>query len=293
MDEEDLAELKASRGFKTSDEYGSSTGSGAFAGEGRPRAGLGADPSYSSAVENSLNDLVKPGTNRIGEKIMMKMGWRPGQGVGPRLSHSRRKEVLKDLGIARAPPEDNDDEVDDSEEAKKHMYAPVDRPLVTFDGKENQMGLGYLPGRTLDQSLSAGASSSHASTSRAGLDAYETSADSHTAGLPRGGAFGISALEDADEDDDDIYSSGPGGSLSGSRGGLTLHDEEEDDEPAFGARRRPELLQYQDRSKLRGSQSTARVRQAAPKTDLQKFSDGTPVVPGFVLADKAQPPDKW
>ena len=288
MDDEDLAEIKASRTFSTTEEYASRPSAGAadiFAGEGGASASK--DPAYRSAVANSLKDLVKPGSSRIGEKIMQRMGWRTGQGVGPRLTYERRKEVMKDLGLASQADEEEDEP---PEEVKKHLYAPVDRPLMTFDGKDNQWGLGYVPGASLAESL--------ASTSRSGMGPSRAAREDEDGGktpkMPRGGAFGISALEDADEDDEDVYGSGMNG-----RSSMIMHDDE-DDEVAFmpagmGPRRRPELLNSQN-SKRKPEQrngTQSQTKRKPPDREIQKFSDGSPVVPGFVLASRPQQPDKW
>ena len=289
MDEEDLAEVKASRTFSTADEYASRPSGPAadiFASEG---ASGSKDPGYSSAVANSLKNLVKPGSSRIGEKIMQRMGWKPGQGVGPRLTYERRKEVMKDLGISVQSDEDADEP---PEEAKKHLYAPVDRPLMTFDGKDNQWGIGYVPGANLVESL--------ASTSRSAMGpsrpAQVDEDDGKTPKMPRGGAFGISALEDADEDDDDVYGSGLGGRNGHSA--MIMHDDEDEEDsfmPAgMGSRRKPEPLRHQTARGVNGQKSkNAEARRKPPDKELQKFNDGTPIVPGFVLASRPQQPDKW
>ena len=157
MDEEDLAEIKSSRTFKPAEGYGSQQAhpEGTFAGLGAPSSSGGSkarpgpgDAAYSTAVASTLNDLVKPGSRRIGQKIMSKMGWRPGQGIGPRISYARRREQMRELGLSEELSDAEDDE-----EARKHTFAPIDRTVITFEHKDNQWGLGYVPGKTLDQRL--------------------------------------------------------------------------------------------------------------------------------------------
>lgn len=298
MDEEDLAELKASKTFQTSEHYGGG-------GQGRPQdafAGLGStsassssaanlqDPGYSTAVANSLRDLVKPGSRRIGQKIMTKMGWRPGQGIGPRVSYARRRQQMQEMGMETEQEDDEDDE-----EAKKHTFAPLDRTVLTFEHKENQWGLGYIPGQTLDGRL--GDRKPAQSTSftvplsdqaRFGRNGQKDDSGPQSR-MPVGGAFGISALEDADEDDIDVYGSGlPEASTT------VLHDEDEDEGGfgSFGGRtRKPELLKWRNRQKQGFSE--IRPPDNAPGLQGQTFSDGSPMLPGFVLASRVQPPDKW
>lgn len=73
------------------------------------------------------------------------MGWRVGQGIGPRITYEQRKAQDKTLSL-RA--EDGDDE-----EAKKHMYPRRDTPLLIVQRKDNSHGLGYTPGMGLNESL--------------------------------------------------------------------------------------------------------------------------------------------
>lgn len=301
MDEEDLAELKASRTFKTTEGYGG--------GQARPEdafAGLGStptastsnanaqDPGYSAAVANSLKDLVKPGSRRIGQKIMTKMGWRPGQGIGPRISYARRKEQMREMGMQL------DDEEDDQEdeEATKHTFAPLDRTVLTFENKENQWGLGYVPGQTLggrfqDQNSGLAGSSYSVPVSdhaRFGRNGQKGDAGPQSR-MPVGGAFGISALEEADEDDLDVYGSG----ISEART-LVLNDEEDDDDvplgSAYGGIRKPQLMKWNDRQKKDVSAGRLPADTAA-RQQQQTFTDGSPMLSGFVLASRTQPPDKW
>lgn len=297
MDEEDLAELKASKGFKTSESYGGgqSRPQDAFAGLGpSPAASTSSakqqDPDYSAAVANSLQDLVKPGSRRIGQKIMTKMGWRPGQGIGPRISYARRKQQMKEMGM-----DIDEEDMEDDEEAKKHTFAPLDRTVITFENKENQWGLGYVPGSTLEGRLQGASTSQHSSYSvptsdqaRFGRNGRKGDNEPQSR-MPVGGAFGISALEEADEDDIDVY----GGSSSGPSN-LVLNDEDEDDDGfagVHGRSRKPELLSHRSRQ----TQDNSRLRQ--PEVIVtgqgQTFNDGSPMIPGFVLASRIQPPDKW
>jgi hypothetical protein len=94
------------------------------------------------ALEQSLLPAPK---DSAGARILKKMGWRIGQGIGPRITWRQREMVF-----GRDPDAPADD-VD--EEAKKHMYAPRDTPLIILDRKDNFHGLGYDPGLGLNASL--------------------------------------------------------------------------------------------------------------------------------------------
>lgn len=73
---------------------------------------------------------------------MIKMGWRPGQGIGPRVSARKRKiQEAKILG-RRTRQEAVDGVIDEEEE--KHLFAPRDSKLMVFEQKEGKEGLGFV-----------------------------------------------------------------------------------------------------------------------------------------------------
>lgn len=82
------------------------------------------------------------------------MGWRLGQGIGPRLTWRQRK--LQDLQASTGPEIDVDMIPDEDEEARKHTYAPRDTPILVAERKDNSHGLGYKPGMGLSDSIGAG-----------------------------------------------------------------------------------------------------------------------------------------
>lgn len=78
---------------------------------------------------------------------MRRMGWRDGQGVGPRVTLQQRRAQAADLGIKL------DEEGQDTEEAEKHYYAPMDRPLASLEevgiATDRGWGLGYKAGPSI------------------------------------------------------------------------------------------------------------------------------------------------
>src|SRR6202035_2704702 len=72
-----------------------------------------------------LDDLIKPKEDTVGIKILRKMGWREGQGVGPRVE----RKML-------------DDENDDGD-GKTYALAPMNTTIVALERKTNSNGLGY------------------------------------------------------------------------------------------------------------------------------------------------------
>lgn len=67
------------------------------------------------------------------------MGWRVGQGIGPRITYAQRKAQDTTYGNASIAEDAEDDE------ARKHMYPRRDTPLLIVPKKENTHGLGYIP----------------------------------------------------------------------------------------------------------------------------------------------------
>lgn len=104
-----------------------------------------------------LANIFEPVRETIGSRILKKMGWKPGQGVGPRVSKaekidSRKKEKAKGskiYGCAAAPPssrktiEDDDDE-DDEDLDENITFAPEDVATFLCKPKDNVFGIGYV-----------------------------------------------------------------------------------------------------------------------------------------------------
>ncbi|CAL1714480.1 unnamed protein product [Somion occarium] len=238
MDEEDLAELRESRQLVDENEEMTFADTEA---ELRKRQGLEADQQEDSITAALADALAPPPTESAGARILMKMGWRPGQGVGPRLTYEQRKAQDRTLGFAS-----NEDDAE--HEAKKHMYARRDTPVLTAARKDNAHGLGYTPGMSLNESLGVG-----------GMKG--------PSGPRLAFGFGLGALNEAEEDDLDIYdgSMGPRGHSRVAYDAL-----EDDDRIDMGSSSRP------------GNQGRAGPR-ASSSTSTQTFADGTPVLKGFVL----------
>jgi len=132
------------------------------------------------------------------------MGWRLGQGIGPRVSLKRRKEQDSQAYDATSGTRlitGKLDLPDDDDEATKHTYAPRDTPVLAVRRKDNTHGLGYMPGMSLNDSVNGAGSSQGPQLS--GVDTRL--AWSSIFLTPLSGGFGLGALNDADEDDLDVY----------------------------------------------------------------------------------------
>lgn len=161
-----------------------------------------------SPVSDALRRAMHPPAEKsIGVQLLMKMGWRPGQGVGPRVSLKERKAQdaaafdpttgARLLGDALDIPEDD-------EEAKKHTYPRRDTPVLRVKRKDNFHGLGYVPGLTLDEQLGQAAQDANQGPQLAGGLKYDLTGFAFTFFFSPGG-FGLGALNDADDDDLDVY----------------------------------------------------------------------------------------
>lgn len=108
MDDEDLADAAEAQKLETQNSF---AGLGSTQEEGL-RRGL-------------LSDLFKATGDTMGVKLLQKMGWREGQGVGPKV---RRRAKLGEV---------------DTTDLGTHLFAPTNTRVVTINRKKDRFGLGY------------------------------------------------------------------------------------------------------------------------------------------------------
>jgi G patch domain-containing protein 1 len=130
-----------------------------------------------------IDDIIVPSSEPVGIRLLKRMGWKPGQGIGPRVSRRQRK------------PGDGLESDEDDEHLANVTFAPIDSAVVVFTNKTNHQGLGFDPYKhapEFDRSLQSRAESSYlASESKA-----------------KKTGFGFGTFDDND-DEDDVYGSGP------------------------------------------------------------------------------------
>ncbi|CAJ1049910.1 G patch domain-containing protein 1 isoform X1 [Xyrichtys novacula] len=209
MDEEDFSEHGiAPREITTSQEFSSSRRDAV---QEKARA-VNAQAALIPG-DTLLEELIAPARLSIGVELLRKMGWKEGQGVGPRVKRKARRQQTdrgaRPYGCALPPAgsEDSEDGDDDDEEfaPENVTFAPKDVIPIDFNPKEGVQGLGY---RGLDPSLAllGGGASEHINLFRPQSESRSQLFGGAQRGSRRGGvagqAFGVGALED---DDEDVY----------------------------------------------------------------------------------------
>jgi G patch domain-containing protein 1 len=203
----------------------------------------------------SLLNMFGPPTDSLGVRLLRKMGWKPGQGIGPRVKRRR------------------DEEDDDDEYMNNVEFAPRDTPIENYQPKRDTYGLGYdlsasVPEiaemkrlRDLAKKEEEGSSSSKHRSSFGVFD------NKKTAGKD---AFGLGAFED--DDDDDIY----GDSNRRTNYHHALYDDE-------GGYTRDQLKHQSKKIKQKEEKSS----------NQQKCSDNRLPLDGFAMAKQNQQIGKW
>lgn len=184
MDEEDLAEAEEARKLRTAESFG----------------GLGSTEEE-RLQHDSFMDVFKTTGETMGVKLLKKMGWREGQGVGPKI---RRKAQL------------GDDQGRDGEgDQQMHLFAPENSKMISIIKRNDQKGLGFEGEGKLSE---AHVAESSPQAGDHGREDDENSAGLRTLGTPtktnkkkggRKGGFGVGILNDNGSDDEDPYHMGP------------------------------------------------------------------------------------
>ncbi|KAK2464006.1 hypothetical protein APHAL10511_003950 [Amanita phalloides] len=247
MDEEDLQEMREGMNFVDKTEAMDLTGGAEAELARRAAEEYDSDPVRSALVMA----LIPSPKESAGAKLLKKMGWKPGQGIGSRISYRLRK--LQDKQAATNKPLTLADIVitEEEEEASKHKYPRRDVPIPSYEKRDDFRGLGYASGLSLNESLGRS----------------KPEADN---GPSISTGFGLGALNDADEDDIDVYD----GSHRTSRSKIAYDITDHENDTVVSTLKKP---------KTESRRITANTT----------FSDGLPLLPGFVLADKSETADKW
>lgn len=173
MDDEDLTEQAEAQTLQTNQDF----------------AGFGATE-QDRMRKGKVMDLFRTEGETMGVKLLRRMGWRDGQGIGPRV---RRK--------ARFDP----DEAGDQEE---HLFAPDDTRIASFARKDDRKGLGFGGIERLAEDSRIKENEHEPEENDDEPYGTKTSMPKSKA-KPRTGAFGMGVLNDTGSDDEDPYAMGP------------------------------------------------------------------------------------
>ena len=184
MDEEDLAEAEEAKKLQTAESFG----------------GLGST-GEEKLQHDSFVDVFKTTGETMGVKLLKKMGWREGQGIGPKI---RRKAQLGD-----------DQDKDGGGDQQMHLFAPENSSMISIIKKNDRKGLGFEGQGKL---LEAPIAESNPQFGDHGREDDENSPYFRSLGNSvkikkkdsgRKGGFGVGILNDNGSDDEDPYQMGP------------------------------------------------------------------------------------
>ncbi|KAL4937030.1 hypothetical protein BDV06DRAFT_203790 [Aspergillus oleicola] len=170
MDDEDIREAEEARNLQTNEEF----------------SGFGSTATDATRL-GGLMDVFKVSGETIGVKLLKKMGWREGQGIGPKV---RRKAAGDDAD-------------------KTYLFAPENPPMVAFVRKTDYKGLGLEGETRLGSRQDENGGSDDDADSFFGRRLITDKSKQSKPQKPRRGAFGVGVLNDTGSDDEDPYSMGP------------------------------------------------------------------------------------
>lgn len=182
MDEEDLADVAESQKLRTSQSF----------------TGIGGRHDDSLPGDRFLS-LLHMKTETTGVKLLKRMGWRDGQGIGPKVGRKPRLENKEALS-----------EGNTIAMGSSYLFAPDDTAMVPFSKKMDRGGLGVHNSEGLAQQYpdKTGTGSRLESPELrvfGGLNSTNRAAHDR----PSGRGFGVGVLNDSSSGEDDPYEIGP------------------------------------------------------------------------------------
>lgn len=237
MDEEDLAEEAEAQRLQTADGF----------------AGIGSTEEETvRRGRGLLENLFKTEGETMGVELLKKMGWREGQGLGPKVRRRARLDVA--------------DNVIDADSAT-HLFAPENTHMVKFVRKTDHKGLGFDGETKLSSADSQGGLAKSDDEDEDGFRGtiLNPSKPKKANQAARRG-IGIGILNDTGSDDEDPYEIGPRISYNKMIGG-----NKKKTKPASNTSIRPVFI----------SKKTA---MAKASEGFRKCHDGRLPLDGFVLS---------
>ncbi|XP_070575548.1 G patch domain-containing protein 1-like [Ptychodera flava] len=140
-----------------------------------------------------LHELIVPAKIPMGVILLRKMGWKEGQGIGPKTKRRAKKGKEARVYGCAPPPVKDGSSSDEDVFAVGHYFAPKDAEIFLFKPKDDTHGIGY---RGIDPRTAILRGSTREELF------FDPTGKVSRKGIS-GKAFGVGAFED---DDDDIYS---------------------------------------------------------------------------------------
>ncbi|KAL6692217.1 hypothetical protein J3F84DRAFT_397171 [Trichoderma pleuroticola] len=176
MDEEDLADAAEAQTLKTTQAF----------------AGLGSS-TQEELRAGGLMGLFRADGDTMGLKLLRRMGWKDGQGIGPKV----RRGARLDLG-------GKSNMID----GETHLFAPDNTEVLRFVRKTDRMGLGHNgQGKLSSLRRESKADSDEEVDSRD--NALSILSRTETKKKPQRDGIGVGILNDNGSDDEDPYEIGP------------------------------------------------------------------------------------
>ncbi|XP_024524173.1 G patch domain-containing protein TGH homolog isoform X1 [Selaginella moellendorffii] len=208
------------------------------------------------------DEIIVPPTDSIGVKLLRKMGWRHGRGIGPKhiaasseVKREGRKAMLA-LASAGSSSQDAGPSLEDSETAEEQLdLPPTSVPDFVRKIKDNVHGLGFDPFQSAPEFR-------HAKDYR--LDDDKDKVKRRTLrpnAVTMSKGFGIGALEEMGDEDEDVYATGP----------------------------HPEMMVLEDEELER----LEKIERKAPRPRLPTVAVGKDALPGFKLASENTYQAEW
>ncbi|KAB8299164.1 hypothetical protein EYC80_001267 [Monilinia laxa] len=246
MDDEDIADAAEAQRVQTAEGF----------------AGLGS--TQNDAIRRgAFIDLFKADGETMGVKLLKKMGWKEGQGVGPKVRRQARLD-----GIERP----------DADADATYLFAPENTRMISFLRKDDHKGLGFNGETKLTPSNEFG-SEKHKSEDEDDDRSFSIAPKiSKKKKKPARGGIGIGILNDTGSDDEDPYEIGPRISYNRVIGGEKKKKKKKKPlSPAANSllKSKPVFI----------SKKTALAKAAA---GLRKCHDGRLPLDGFVLSNDSR-----
>ncbi len=183
MDEEDLADAAEREKLQTAQGF---AGLGSTEEDGIRRGGVA--------------DLFRVRGETMGIRLLKKMGWKEGQGIGPKVRRKARLDVGAGSRTAQV-------------DGQTYLFAPENVQMIAFVKKTDRKGMGYegesrLTGLRPSSKTEAGGSSDEEDGEGPLLRRPNISFAKKKPKPARGG-IGIGVLNDTGSDDEDPYEIGP------------------------------------------------------------------------------------